>query len=78
LKLFHGVQTGDSGDPVVIVEFLVYETLLPGCNLVKIRCHVAKSSLTRPIILPEKGLLSVAERDPGGSTEESHVLVVAG
>jgi hypothetical protein len=27
--------------------------------------------------LPEKGLLSIAERDPGGGTEESHILVVA-
>jgi hypothetical protein len=52
--LFHGILTGDNGDPLVILEFLVDETLLLGCNLVKIRGHVAKSSLTRPIILSEK------------------------
>jgi hypothetical protein len=68
-QFFHRVQAGNSCNPVPILKFLGHEPLLAGGNFVKMWCNVAQYSFARPVILPEKSLVTISKGDSGRGTK---------
>jgi hypothetical protein len=78
-KLHVRSEPVDRANLVIVCRFLREGALLPCCNPIKIRRPLLQRSTVTPVrVMPERCLVSIAQRDLGGCPKKRHVRVVEG